>query len=130
MVIWVMTEWFGLKIGVVALINPVMNVIAIIPIKYPTAFKGPKNIVKNTQSNTYQAIDSENNMNPLKNPKCSVSNPDIKTLSFVIANGEYGDFVSNNKKNITAASGIETAKGPLTDWYEMIPPIFIVLVFK
>ena len=116
MVIWVITEWFGLKIGVVALINPVTNVIAIIPIKYPTAFKGPKNIVKNTQSITYQATDSENSMNPLKNPKCSVSNPEINALSFVIANGEYGDLVIINMKNIKAASGIENIKGPCNDW--------------
>ena len=94
------------------MINPVINVIAIIPIKYPTAFNGPKNIVKNTQSSTYHAIDSENNMNPLKNPKCSVSNPEINTLSFVIANGEYGDFVMIYMKNINAARGILNIKAP------------------
>ena len=115
MVIWVMTEWFGLNSGVAALINPVMNEITIIPIKYPTAFSGPKNIVRNTQSNTYHAIDSENNMNPLKNPKCSVSNPEIKALSLVIANGEYGDFVMISIKNIKAANGIENINGPWTD---------------
>ena len=92
--------------------NPVTNEITIIPIRYPTAFNGPKNIVRNTQSNTYHAIASENNMNPLRNPKCSVSNPEIKTLSFVIANGEYGDFVMINIKNIKAANGIEYIKGP------------------
>ena len=98
------------------MINPVMNEIAIIPIRYPTALNGPKNIVRKTQSNTYHAIASENSMNPLKNPKCSVSNPDIKTLSFVIANGEYGDFVMMSMKNIKAAKGIENTKGPWTDW--------------
>ena len=96
--------------------NPVMKVIASIPIRYPTAFSGPKNIVRNTQSNTYHAIASENNMNPLRNPKCSVSNPEIKTLSFVIANGDYGDFVMINMKNIKAASGIENTNGPWIDW--------------
>ena len=95
--------------------NPVTNEITIIPIRYPTAFNGPKNIVRNTQSSTYHAIASENNMNPLRNPKCSVSNPEIKTLSFVIANGEYGDFVMINIKNIKAASGIENIKGPWAD---------------
>lgn len=111
-VICVITEWFGLNIGVVALINPVMNVITIIPITYPTAFNGPKNIVKNTHSITYHAIDSENNMKPLKNPKCSVSNPETSALSLVIANGEYGDFVIINMKNIKAASGIVKNNGP------------------
>ena len=92
--------------------NAVMNVIAIIPITYPTTSSGPKNIVKNTQRSTYHAIASENNMNPLKTPKCSVSNPEIRTLSFVIANGEYGDLVIISMKNINAASGTENAKGP------------------
>ena len=92
--------------------KPVMNVIAIIPIRYPTALNGPKNIVRNTQRSTYHAIDSENSMNPLKNPKCSVSNPEIKALSFVIANGEYGDFVIISMKNINAASGILNTKAP------------------
>ena len=54
-------------------------------------------------------------MNPLKNPKCSVSNPEINALSFVIAKGEYGDLVIINMKNINAASGIENIKGPCTD---------------
>ena len=89
-----------------------MNVIRIIPTKYPTAFNGPKNIVKNTHNNTYHAMDSENNMKPLKNPKCSVSKPETNALSFVIANGEYGDFVIINMKNIKAARGIVNTKGP------------------
>ena len=110
-----MTEWFGLNIGVAALMNPVTNEITIMPIKYPTAFNGPKNIVKNTHSITYHAIDSENSMNPLKNPKCSVSKPEIKALSLVIANGEYGDLVMINIKNIKAASGIENTNGPWID---------------
>ena len=125
-----MTEWFGLNSGVAALINPVIKEIAIIPTRYPTAVNGPKNIVKNTQSSTYHAIASENNMKPLKNPKCSVSNPEIKALSFVIANGEYGDFVMTNIKNIKAASGIENINGPWIDWYVMISPIFIDPVTK
>ena len=130
MVIWVMTEWLGLNSGVAALMNPVINEITIIPTRYPTAVNGPKNIVKNTQSRTYHAIDSENSMKPLKNPKCSVSNPEIKALSFVIANGEYGDLVIINIKNIKAASGIENTNGPWADWYAMISPIFIEPVTK
>ena len=64
--------------------NPVINVMTIIPIRYPTAVNGPKNIVKNTHNITYHEMDSENIINPLKNPKCSVSKPDINALSFVI----------------------------------------------
>ena len=71
-------------------------------------------MVKKTHNITYHEMDSENIINPLKNPKCSVSKPDINALSFVIPNGEYGDFDNNNKKNIIAARGIENANGPLT----------------
>ena len=42
--------------------------------------------------------------------------PEINALSFVIPNGEYGDFDNNNKKNIIAARGIEKNNGPWTAW--------------
>ena len=71
--IWAITEWFGFSIGVVALINPVMIQITIIPIRYPTTEIGPKNMVKKIHNKIYQAIDSENIMYPLSIPKCSVS---------------------------------------------------------
>ena len=108
------TEWFGFNIGVVALINPVMIQITIIPITYPTTEIGPKNTVKNIHNNIYQAIDSENIMYPLSIPKCSVSKPVMISFPFVIAKGEYGDFVTINVKNIIAARGNCITKGPCT----------------
>ena len=86
--IWAITEWFGFSIGVVALINPVIIQITIIPIKYPTTEIGPKNIVKNNHNKIYHAIDSENIMYPLSIPKCSVSNPDMISFPFVIAKAQ------------------------------------------
>ena len=39
-------------------------------------------------------------------------NPDMISFPFVIAKGEYGDFVTINVKNIIAASGNCNTKGP------------------
>ena len=96
------------------MINPVIIQITIIPIKYPTTEIGPKNIVKNNHNRIYHAIDSENIMYPLSIPKCSVSNPDMISFPFVMAKGEYGDFVTINVKNIIAARGNFNTKGPCT----------------
>ena len=72
-----------INIGVTALINPVINVIIIIPKHNKPEIKVQRILLKIPKA-SYHETDSENIINPLKNPKCSVSNPEIKSLPFVI----------------------------------------------
>ena len=92
--------------------NPVITEMRTIPTINQSIEIGPKNNTKNNHIITYHAMDSDIIKNPLKNPKCSVSNPVTKSFPLVIPNGEYGDLVNNNVKNIIAASGIEAIRGP------------------
>ena len=94
------------------MINPVIIQIIIIPITYPTTEIGPKNTVRNIHNKIYHAIDSENIMYHLSIPKGSVSIPVMISFPFVIATGEYGDFVTIKVKNIKAARGSLKNKGP------------------